>query len=365
MAIYHLTVNLVQRSQAQSLVAKAAYMTGEKLKEERTGTVKYYRDTDDRVIYHSITRMERGDLQSHLTAWDKSERRKDALTAISYEGALPNEWDLETCKEALEKFLPAGSVYAIHWNDGNHHFHALRPMRDFDPETGEFAKKKMRTSPKLLSEFTLAERERWEHVENSYLDPEKHVSCKSLKAQGKDQEPTIHEGYTAREIDAWAVSERVEHNKAVKELNSAKAKQRLIQSEKSYIIDRLEKIIAEAREHAKELLKPFTGVFRSWKNTDWNRTAVFDTETGEREVTFLDGGFVSGVLTAGEKYDVTCAEKDGDVVAASFGNDNFQLDFDLENESWSEDTSKRFRSPSPSFEQIQELQHSRGIERTR
>ena len=43
MAIYHLSMQIISRSKGQSAVAAAAYRSGEKLIDERTGETKFYK----------------------------------------------------------------------------------------------------------------------------------------------------------------------------------------------------------------------------------------------------------------------------------------------------------------------------------
>ena len=50
MAIYHLRVKFVKRSAGRSAIAAAAYRSGERLKDERRGTVEDY--TRKRDIEH-------------------------------------------------------------------------------------------------------------------------------------------------------------------------------------------------------------------------------------------------------------------------------------------------------------------------
>ena len=64
-------------------------------------------------------------------------------------------------------------------------------------------------------------RESWARHCNQYLDLEHQIDHRSYERQGLDIEPTIHEGVTARKIEAEGhISERVQINREIKERNS-------------------------------------------------------------------------------------------------------------------------------------------------
>ena len=371
MSIYHCRIGLVSRGKGQSLTAKVSYMSGQKLTDEYTGEVKFYKDTDSRVLYSGIVGIGEATqekLQEHLKAWDKSEARKDAQTAFTYEVALPNEWDLETCRKAIEEYLPAGSVYSIHWNENNHHFHAVEPQKEYDLESASFAKKKkVRISKRDFGEkWTKPRRKEWAEVANKYLTAENQISEKSLKDQGETREPTIHEGYAAREIEKRGeVSERAEYNRQVqRDAQKAAASIRLIEDEENYLTEQIrkaERLIKEAREKAAELLKPFRGIFKKWNSLGWDGEAVFETDTGEKSVEVLDAPGIYGMLTPGQEYSIRSAEKDDEVIAEHIENDTFNFDYDSDSHQWS--TALKHQQHRPM--EIEERQHSRGYERTR
>ena len=63
-------------------------------------------------------------------------------------------------------------------------------------------------------------RKAWANLCNRYLKPDHQIDHRSFKRQGLDLEPTIHEGYAARQIEKKGlVSERAEYNRGVKERN--------------------------------------------------------------------------------------------------------------------------------------------------
>jgi len=63
-------------------------------------------------------------------------------------------------------------------------------------------------------------RERWANECNKYLAPEQQIDHRSFVDQGKEEEPTIHEGYMARKIEAQGgISERCEINRQITRRN--------------------------------------------------------------------------------------------------------------------------------------------------
>lgn len=64
-------------------------------------------------------------------------------------------------------------------------------------------------------------REAWAKECNQYLEQENQIDHRSYERQGIDREPTIHEGYSARKIEAAGyISERCEINRDIKAYNS-------------------------------------------------------------------------------------------------------------------------------------------------
>src|SRR5690242_11458589 len=141
MAIYHLTAKIVTRSAGRSVVAAAAYRSGECLEETRTGNT--YDFTHKRGIEHSEILAPDGapdwthDRSKLWNAVDERERRKDAQLARDLEIALPIELDAIAQVALLRDFVhhhfvKEGMVAdcTIHRdNPNNPHAHVLLTMR--------------------------------------------------------------------------------------------------------------------------------------------------------------------------------------------------------------------------------------------
>ncbi|HET6344635.1 MAG TPA: MobQ family relaxase, partial [Myxococcota bacterium] len=146
MAIFHLTAQVIKRSEGRSVVAAAAYRAAERLVDERLGVV------------HNFTRkggVEHREIlvPDNAPAWaldrerlwnevERSEKRIDAQLARELRLALPKELDAQQQVELVrgylrDHFVSAGMIadLAIHRdNADNPHAHILLTMREVGPE---------------------------------------------------------------------------------------------------------------------------------------------------------------------------------------------------------------------------------------
>lgn len=241
MAIYHLSVKPVQRSQGRSATAAAAYRSGEKLKDERTGDIHDY--TSKRGVEHSDILTPNGESINRERLWNMAEwaeKRKDGTPAREYEVAIPEELNPEQRRalvvdfgRALARRHGCAVDLAIHapGRDGdyrNHHAHILCTTRRYEPggKLGEKCDvelsdrdraKKGLTGRKAELEKT---REQWDFLANRALaraGRKSRISHKSLEAQGVGREPSIHLGPVATAIERRGErSERGDINLALK-----------------------------------------------------------------------------------------------------------------------------------------------------
>lgn len=134
MAIYHLRVRGIAPSRGSSAVKSSAYISGERLYDERTGEVAEYARAE-RIVDCGLM------LPDGAPAWDRGRLWNaayeafaggSALTARAYEFALPRELDLSeqrACVVAFCSIHNAGRLacdWAIHDSgDGNPHAHVI------------------------------------------------------------------------------------------------------------------------------------------------------------------------------------------------------------------------------------------------
>lgn len=249
MALFHLSVTQVKRSEGQSAIASAAYRAGERLYSERYGEYSDYTRKGG-VICSDILLPPQAppEYQDRQTLWnavENAERGKDAQLAYSFDIALQNEFSLEenialARQFLLEQFVSRGMVvdFAVHQPDKedggipNPHFHVLCPIRPIR-EDGKWGFKQRRVyrldedgnrildskgkplfdavpttdwgSPETLEHW----REAWAKMCNAKFE-EKGLPCRidhrSYLRQGLDLLPTVHEGPAVRQMEARGIA---------------------------------------------------------------------------------------------------------------------------------------------------------------
>lgn len=243
MPIFHLQSQIIGRKDDRSSVACAAYRSGETLHDEKKG-VSFKFQREDRVAHKEIIAPEyakdwasdRSKLWNSLEAFEK---RKDAQLAQEINGALPNNVPKRLQREMLlgwvdENFTSKGFAVdlVIHHapigKPDNDHFHAMVPLRAFDPETGDWRKTKDRADSRtsfaqLQSDETKKLRASWTKHVNAIMEREGiegRIDHRSHKDRELDVLPSIHEGRASREIEARGeYSDRVAHNREVRQIN--------------------------------------------------------------------------------------------------------------------------------------------------
>jgi ATP-dependent exoDNAse (exonuclease V) alpha subunit len=229
-AIYHLSAKVIGRGAGRSSVAAAAYRSGERLIDERTGLV------------HDYSRR-RGEIECWIQApenapewardreelWNRveaSEKRRDSQLCREAEVALPKEISREQQDELVREFVREQLVsrgmvadVAIHRGDENNpHAHMLLTTREVGPE-GFGRKAREWNGRELLKVW----RERWAECANRTLEragSRERIDHRSFASRGIDREPTVHEGPSVRAMEGRGIpTERGDLNRAVAELN--------------------------------------------------------------------------------------------------------------------------------------------------
>ena len=264
MALFHLSVTQVKRSEGQSAIASAAYRAGERLYSERYGEYSDYTRKGG-VICSDILLPPQAppEYQNRQTLWnavENAERGKDAQLAYSFDIALQNEFSLEenialARQFLLEQFVSRGMVvdFAVHQPDKedggipNPHFHVLCPIRPIR-EDGKWGFKQRRVyrldengnrildskgkplfdavpttdwgSPETLEHW----RETWAKMCNAKFE-EKGLPCRidhrSYLRQGLDLLPTVHEGPAVRQMEARGIAtDKGDLNRWIKATNA-------------------------------------------------------------------------------------------------------------------------------------------------
>ena len=264
MALFHLNVKQIKRSQGQSAIASAAYRAGEKLYSEYYGEVSDYTNKGgvicSEILLPDHAPREYADRQTLWNAVEKAERGKKAQLAYSFDIALQNEFSMDeniTLARLflLEHFVSRGMVVdlAIHVPDteaggiSNPHFHVMSPIRPIDPD-GKWGCKQHRVyeldedgnrlldadgnyifnavpttdwgNPETL-EFW---REKWAALCNAKFEEKglaERIDHRSYERQGIDLLPTVHEGPAVRQMETKGIrTDKGEFNRWIKATNA-------------------------------------------------------------------------------------------------------------------------------------------------
>jgi hypothetical protein len=204
MAIFHLHAQLISRRQGQSVTAAAAYRSGEKIEDERTGLTFDY--TRKQGVYATeILTPENapawmGDRGLLWNAVEQTEKRKDAQLARELDLALPIELNHEEKRQLLRAFVQRelvsrGMVADLAFHDfdsHNPHAHILLTTRTIEGD--RFGNKERSwNSRELLVEL----RQSWEQHANKALkiaDRDERIDSRTLAEQGSQRIPQIHLG---------------------------------------------------------------------------------------------------------------------------------------------------------------------------
>lgn len=258
MAIYHCTCKIISRGQGRSAVGAAAYRSGEKLYNEYDGIEHDYTKKGG-VVYSEIILCENApkEYQDRQTLWnavEQIEKSSKAQLAREYEVALPVELSREEQIKlvrdfAKENFVDNGMCvdFSIHdKEDGNPHAHIMLTTRPIEQDTSwgvkqkkeyildkngqkQYDKKKQTYKCKTVKttnwdskEFLQRSRESWAEKVNQELEKKslpQRIDHRSLKEQGVDRVPTIHEG-GARKLEKRGIkTDRGKINREIKTAN--------------------------------------------------------------------------------------------------------------------------------------------------
>jgi hypothetical protein len=248
MAIYHFSMQMISRSKGQSVIASAAYRSGERLKDELTNETKYYkRKVKPEVMIlapsHSPEWVE--DREKLWNEVEKSETRKNSQLAREINIALPVELSNHEQKNLIRdyiqnQFVDKGMIadIAIHRDDrANPHAHILLTTREISEE-GFTVKNRDWNNRDLLNQW----REQWAEYTNRALQEkgvQERISHLSHEARGLEILPTIHLGHVAHDMEEKGIQtdrgninrERQEYNRLVVDLETyRKEKEALEQS---------------------------------------------------------------------------------------------------------------------------------------
>ena len=258
---FHFSVNIISRGKGKSAVASAAYISGEKIKNEWDGVTHDYTKKQG-VISKEIYLPDHApeEYKDRKTLWNSVElfeKNSNAQLARNFIISLPKELSIEENKKMIEEYVQNNFVkegmivdLAIHdeSREGNQNIHAhimtiVRPINE-DGTWGQKSKKEYildEKGEKVLNkngkpktrkvELTTWNdkgnvekwRENFSNLCNKYLEragAEKRVDHRSFKRQGIKQIPTIHLGASASAMERKGIrTEKGDINREIKKQN--------------------------------------------------------------------------------------------------------------------------------------------------
>ena len=263
MAIYHLSGQVISRASSdgkiRSVIACAAYRSGEKLFDERQNETKFYKKEVSPILKILAPKNAPDWVYNRETLWnevEKSEKRYDSQLAREFNVALPIELTNEEQEKLAYKFCQKAFVdrgmvadICIHRNNKeNPHFHVMLTIRPFTvngewgakskqkysfdkdgnrirQENGRYKSIKVKTTDWNKKDTMIEWRKQWEVMTNEILKMNGINTCitsESFKSLGNDKTPEIHEGYAARVIENKGnKSEKINQNILIKEYNNS------------------------------------------------------------------------------------------------------------------------------------------------
>lgn len=220
---------MVTRSKGASCVAKAAYISREKIKNEYDGKTHDYRRKSEvmhtEIMLPANAPSEYRNRDKLWNAVKSAEKRKNSQTARHINAALPKELSradqIDLVKQFCEQcFVSKGMCcdFAIHdKNDGNPHVHILLTTRKVD-KSGFTKKDRTWNDRKLLLEW----REAWADWCNHklYFVSDARVDHLSYAEQGINKLPQIHLGAEFCAIEKKGFkTDKGNHNRRIRQHN--------------------------------------------------------------------------------------------------------------------------------------------------
>ncbi|PIZ23422.1 MAG: hypothetical protein COY49_03390, partial [Comamonadaceae bacterium CG_4_10_14_0_8_um_filter_57_29] len=210
------SVKTVSRSSGRSATAAAAYRSGEKIVDERTGEVHDYtrkKGVESCTLFlpDDVEMIGRADLWN---AAEIAESRKNSTVAREFEVALPDELDAmqreqlaHTFTQELVKRFGFAADCAIHkpsadGDEKNHHAHILCSTRKLT-QSGFGQKTRELDDRETGSAHVFAVRELWATLANDALEKAGHevkIDHRSHADRGLEEAPSQHRGPKVTEI---------------------------------------------------------------------------------------------------------------------------------------------------------------------
>ena len=262
MAIYHMQAKVVSRGSGRSAVAASAYMSCSRMYNDYDGIQHDYTRKQG-LIYQEVmlppmAPLEWNDREQLWNAVEENEKTKDSRLAREFVVALPVELDKDSNISLLQDFIKKNFVdmgmcadFAIHDTDGhNPHAHILltvRPLNengtwqyktekeylcikdgeekgyeriDKHPKSSRYGRQNPISEQWNSDEQLCIWRANWADAVNKMLARNQinaTIDHRSFADQGITEQPTIHEGYIAQNMEKKGmIADRCEINRQIR-----------------------------------------------------------------------------------------------------------------------------------------------------
>lgn len=264
---YHFSVSIIGRGKGRSVVACAAYRSGEVIADERYGKTHDYSRRRG-ILSTGIVAPERAPdwASERERLWNKLEafeRRKDAQLAREFVLGLPHQLDNAQQAEIMREFIareltPRGLVadWAIHapnraGDERNHHAHLMVAIRSINEDGFHDKKDRSLNSPAQLQQW----RQTWAEIQNAAFERLEvrdtdgsilRVDERSFADRGIDIEPTQHMGVHATAMERRGIPTEIGDNN--RKLRGVRTDSPRREAHQQFLRDRVEAQVERARD---------------------------------------------------------------------------------------------------------------------
>ena len=294
MAIYHMQAKVVSRGSGRSAVAASAYMSCSRMYNDYDGIQHDYTRKQG-LIYQEVmlppmAPSEWNDREQLWNAVEETEKTKDSRLAREFVVALPVELDKDSNISLLQDFIKKNFVdmgmcadFAIHDTDGhNPHAHILltvRPLNengtwqyktekeylcikdgeekgyeriDKHPKSSRYGRQNPISEQWNSDEQLCIWRANWADAVNKMLARNQinaTIDHRSFADQGITEQPTIHEGYIAQNMEKKGmIADRCEINRQIRADNKMLRELKAKVAKLAEAVEKSVPIIAETLE---------------------------------------------------------------------------------------------------------------------
>ena len=294
MAIYHMQAKVVSRGSGRSAVAASAYMSCSRMYNDYDGIQHDYTRKHG-LIYQEVmlppmAPLEWNDREQLWNAVEETEKTKDSRLAREFVVALPVELDKNSNISLLQDFIKKNFVdmgmcadFAIHDTDGhNPHAHILltvRPLNengtwqyktekeylcikdgeekgyeriDKHPKSSRYGRQNPISEQWNSDEQLCIWRANWADAVNKMLARNQinaTIDHRSFADQGITEQPTIHEGYIAQNMEKKGmIADRCEINRQIRADNKMLRELKAQVAKLAQAVEKSIPIIAETLE---------------------------------------------------------------------------------------------------------------------